>query len=155
MPDGKILDSDQQTVTSGSNTTAGADHGRTTTRMIDWSMTLKIHEDDLTIMNLAAQKMRDYKWGVNQSQSYIKTSPIFLDIEVKRSMYDRDPRVQLSIWAAGALLKRRHHGWDTQMPMPAIAIYGDRWEYFISFEVNKDLVGLPLSIFCALYDRFG
>lgn len=131
-------------------------------RMIDWSIALQLDFESDDILSDAYSKLSDYEHSVNQSMSYIRNYPLCVDIEVKKSSSARDPEVQLAIWASAALLKKRHHSWDASLPMPAIAVDGFDWTYFLFFELNKDLVGhclwldtSTLSISLTLIDNDG
>ena len=94
----------------------------------------------MKVVQQAYSKAEPHAASLNQSLSYIKTHPLILDIELKKTSQPRDPRVQLAIWASSALLKKRIMGWDTSMPMPALAINAHIWEYYIFFEMDDDLV---------------
>ena len=101
---------------------------------------MTVERNDMKIIYQAFARAEDNAASLNQSLSYIKNHPLILDIGVKKPLQTRDPRVQLAIWASSALLKKRLHGWDTSMPMPAIAIDGHVWDYYIFFEQNNKLV---------------
>lgn len=108
--------------------------------MVDWSLGMNVDKDDMKVIRQAYSKTEDHAASLNQSISYIKNHPLILDIEIKKTLQPRDPQVQLAIWASSALLKKRLMGWDTSMPMPALAINGHLWEYYIFFEMEDDLV---------------
>ena len=101
---------------------------------------MNINSDDMDLIEQAFQNSPDMECTLNQSVSYTRYNPLILDIEIKKTLQLRDPELQLAIWAAAALLKKRHHKWDTSMPMPAISINGHKWEYYIFFEMNENLV---------------
>lgn len=115
--------------------------------MIDWCLGMTVDKDDLKVIRQAYAKAEDHGASLNQSLSYIRNHPLILDIEIKKTLQPRDPQVQLAIWASSSLLKKRLHGWNTSMPMPAVAINGHLWEYYIFFERDKDLVR-PSSLCC-------
>ncbi|KAL8712370.1 MAG: hypothetical protein Q9225_006955 [Loekoesia sp. 1 TL-2023] len=107
-------------------------------RMVDWVLALQLSMHDLGLISRAFSRCMDSEHSLNQSLSYITRYPIFADVEVKTSS-NRDPEVQLAIWAVGAVLKRRHHGWNTEMPMPAIVVDGHMWKWYLLFVVGDDV----------------
>ena len=113
--------------------------------MVDWCLGMNVDKDDMKVIQQAYSKAEPHAASLNQSLSYIKTHPLILDIELKKTAQPRDPRVQLAIWASSALLKKRIMGWDTSMPMPALAINAHVWEYYIFFEMDDDLVRTLLA----------
>ena len=133
-PDGAALLNDDQSDTKSK--TASDDIGR----MIDWCLGMAVDSDHQALIRKAYQKSADMERSLNQSLSYIRNNPLILDIEIKKTFQPRDPEVQLAIWASAALLKKRHHKWDTSMPMPAIVVNGHNWHYYIFFELNEELV---------------
>ena len=139
---GEVTILDDATVSTGTGTSQVQDPDKMG-RMIDWSIALQLDFDSDDVLSEAYKKLFDYEHSLNQSMSYIRNKPLCVDIEVKKSSTARDPEVQLAIWASAALLKKRHHNWDTSMPMPAIAVDGFNWTYFLFFELNKDLVCHP------------
>ncbi|KAL8957920.1 MAG: hypothetical protein Q9193_004920 [Seirophora villosa] len=82
----------------------------------------------------------DYERSLNQSMSYIRHTPLFLDFELKKTNQARDPQVQLAIWQVAGYLKKKHHGWDTAIPIPGIVVNGHQWYYYIAFERNDGLI---------------
>lgn len=138
MPNGAHLDCDAQT--SSSQQVMTEEISQTIGRMVDWCLALNLDDEDEDLVDEAFASMKGGEQSLNQTLSYIHKCPLFLDIEIKKTQSNRDPEVQLAIWASSALLKRQHHGWDTSMPMPAIAINGNSWDYFLFFEMKGDLV---------------
>ena len=108
--------------------------------MVDWSLGLEIENEDLLVIDQAWKSHSDNEFSLNQSISYISNYLLLADFEIKEKVSNRDPLVQLAIWQAGGLLKKRHHGWDTSMPIPGITITDHHWECFLFFELNGDLV---------------
>ena len=110
-------------------------------RMIDWCLAMKIDSADMKVIKQAFKNTIDHAASLNQSFSlYIAEKPLILDIEIKKLFQPRDPQVQLAIWASSALLKKRMMGWDTSLPMPAVAVNGHAWDFYLFFELDKDLV---------------
>ena len=138
MPNGAHLDYDAQT--SSSQKVMTEESSQTVGRMVDWCLSLNLNDADEDLVDEAFASLRDREQSLNQTLSYIHKCSLFLDIEIKKTQSNRDPEGQLAIWASGALLKRQHHVWNTSMPMPAIAINGNSWDYFIFFEVKGDLI---------------
>lgn len=112
----------------------------TTTRMVDCSLGLFLDEPIRDLISKAFKNIGDYEQSLNQSVSYIGHTPLFSDLEVKKTNEARDPLVQLAIWLTAAYLKRKHHGWDTSIPMPGLVVNGYRWEFYIAFERGNGLV---------------
>lgn len=104
--------------------------------MVDWSLGLKMDSDDENILLLAWQGLLDHEFSLNQCISCISNYLFLVDFEIKKNVSDRDPLVQLAIWEAGCLLEKRHHGWDTSMPMPGITTSSYLWECFLFFELS-------------------
>lgn len=119
-------------------------------RMIDWCLGLEVDDDDMDIIVQAWRKSSDHEFSLNQSIQYISRDLLLADFELKPTVANRDPLVQLAIWESGALLKKRHHGWDTSMPMPGITISGHLWECYLFFELNNNLVLSPAQSFTVL-----
>ena len=143
MPNGSHLDCDART-TSSKISGKDEEAPQTIGRMVDWCLGLQLDIAEEYIINRAFAKLKGGEQSLNQSLSFIHKCPLFVDIEIKKSQSNRDPEVQLAIWAMAALLKRQHHGWDTTMPMPAIAINGHSWEYILFWgSRNDELVSLP------------
>ena len=44
----------------------------------------------------------------------------------------RDPLIQLGVWIAAEFEKRNFEGHPMDIPVPAIAIYGDQWYFWIA-----------------------
>lgn len=114
-------------------------------RMIDYCVGLKLSEDEKDIVTGAFRSLPYQQNTLNQTLSYIH-SPLFIDIEMKKRNQLRPPEVRLSIWACAALRKRQQHGWNTELPMPAITIEGHTWTYFLSFERDGELVSFLLGL---------
>ena len=114
--------------------------------MVDLSIGLDLDEDEEEIVDIAFNKMPDNDQSLNQSLSYIKDTPLLVDIELKKLWGDRDPRVQLAVWKAGAFEKMRYHGWDTSLPMPGITVNGSEWDCFLFFVRDSDLVSILLLL---------
>ena len=110
--------------------------------MIDWCLGLKLDSADQRTISAAFATMDKFEQSLNQSLGYIRMEPLFLDIEIKKVLSDIDPEVQIAIWASASFLKRRHHHWDTSMPMPAVVVNGHNWDYYIFFPCDNELVSL-------------
>ena len=108
--------------------------------MVDWCVGIDVDANEMEVIEEAFAKTIDHATSLNQTFSYIRDYPLILDIEIKKVLQPRDPQVQLAIWASAALLKKRLMGWDTSLPMPAVAVNGHSWDFYIFFEVNQKLV---------------
>ena len=117
----------------------------TTSRMVDWSIVLDLTADDEDTVADAFNKISDNAQSLNQSLSYIKNTPLLVDIELKKTNAVPDPLVQLAIWKAGGFKKMQLHGWDTSMPMPGITVNGHLWECYIFFARGSRLVSALFS----------
>lgn len=82
----------------------------TTSTMVDWSVALKLSPEQDRAIGKAFACIRSNECGLNQSLSFIKETPLFLDIEVNKQQPSRDPELSLAIWVSGALKKQIHHG---------------------------------------------
>lgn len=134
---------DIETVTTSSRPNAGEESTQTLTRMVDWCLGLDLDHETQGMISKAFETVRANEQSLNQTLSYLRNVPLFLDIEIKKTQSIRDPEVQLAIWASGALRKQQLHGWDTSMPMPAIAVSGHSWDYYLFFQMETDLVIHP------------
>ncbi|KAL8804510.1 MAG: hypothetical protein Q9182_002518 [Xanthomendoza sp. 2 TL-2023] len=108
-------------------------------RMVDWVLALVLSDEDLKLIHRAFTRCLNKEVSLNQTLSYIANYPIFTDIEIKTNS-NRDPEVQLSIWAAAAVSKRRHHGWNTGIPIPGIVVDGHMWKWYLFFVVGADIM---------------
>lgn len=122
--------------------TTSAEGRERTTRMVDLALGLPLNEEDHKTIRQAWNSMHDNEQSLNQSLSYVRAIPLFLDIEMKKVNSARDPEVQLAIWAAALHRKREHHKWDTSMVMPGIVVNGDNWVYYLTFLRDDGLVKL-------------
>lgn len=109
-------------------------------RMIDCCLGLFLDESSRQTVNSRLKTLMDYERSLNQSMSYIRHTPLFLDFELKKTNQARDPQVQLAIWQVAGYLKKKHQGWDTAIPIPGIVVNGHQWHYYIAFERNDGLV---------------
>lgn len=138
-PNGRPLDNG--TSSTGAQTIITEDVDVTTSRMVDMALGLELDYEASSIVSRAFETMRDNEHSLNQSLAYIRDTPLFLDFELKKTISNRDPEVQLGIWTAALQLKRLHHGWNTSMPMPGIVVNGHDWVYYLTFEKDDGLVG--------------
>ncbi|KAL8713806.1 MAG: hypothetical protein Q9225_006709 [Loekoesia sp. 1 TL-2023] len=86
------LDWDQTTNTPASTTSNTT--GRTISRMVDWCVGLDLDEKDHDTIQDGNGGLLEIAQSLNQSTSWIKSWPILLDIELKKTHSDRDPKVQ-------------------------------------------------------------
>ncbi|KAI4182004.1 MAG: hypothetical protein LQ346_006664 [Caloplaca aetnensis] len=111
-----------------------------TVRMVDCSLGLFLDEPVCDLISKAFRNIRDNEQSLNQSMSYIRHTPLLLDLELKKTNQARDPQVQLAIWLAAAYWKRKHHGWHTSIPMPGLVVNGHDWDFYIAFERDDGLI---------------
>ncbi|KAI4277213.1 MAG: hypothetical protein L6R38_005475 [Xanthoria sp. 2 TBL-2021] len=111
-------------------------------KMVDWSCVLDIDRKVKGTITNGFKYSRPNERSLNQSLSYIRLMPIFLDLEIKQTSSQRDPKVQIAVWASAGYMKRIHHGWDPSLPIPAITISGHQWQFYLFFysTTNKELV---------------
>ncbi|KAI4090080.1 MAG: hypothetical protein LQ344_004951 [Seirophora lacunosa] len=110
-------------------------------RMIDCCLGLFLDETSRQTVNSRLKTVMDDERSLNQSMSYIRHTPLFLGFELKKTNQARDPQVQLAIWQVAGYRKKKHHGWDTAIPIPGIVVNGHQWHYYIAFERYDGLVG--------------
>ncbi|KAL8938557.1 MAG: hypothetical protein Q9216_003825 [Gyalolechia sp. 2 TL-2023] len=148
MPGGRALFETDHGSTSSESSKAGkakandppAGEDPTVSKMVDWSLGLQLGWKDDNIISQAFSTVWPNLRSLNQSLSFIDMSPLFVDIEIKKTNPGRNPEVQLAIWKCAALKKLREMGWDTSMPMPGIVIEGHTWLYYVFVEIEKDLI---------------
>ena len=138
-PDGNRLQAD--TIDSRENTSESV---MTTTRMVDFSIGLALKREDELLVKQAFSNMKDHDQSLNQSLSYIRSTPLILDVELKKLNTNRDAKVQLAIWKSGAYRKMLWHQWDTTMPMSGVTVDGSTWELFLFFVRDSRLVSILL-----------
>ena len=98
--------------------------------------------------------------SLNQSVGLVCLYPLLLNFEVKKEHNVPDPEIQLAVWAAGAISKKKLHGWDTMFPMPGISVWGSVWKGYIFFEQEDEIVMMgPIELetttdLPAIYDLF-
>ena len=142
LPNGSPLTASLTEGESSCNARTTTEDGETVGKMVDYGLTVPLSIEEEDIISAGFATLRHSEQSLNQSLSYISDCPLFLSIELKKTQSNRDPQVQLAIWALAGLRKIQHHGWDTSMPMPAISIHGHQWYYYIFFETNGNLVSL-------------
>ena len=142
-PDGKKLEAETvETRETASESTT------TTTRMVDLSIGLVLKRVDEVLVMDAFSNMVDHDQSLNQSLSYIRATPLIIDLELKKVYSNREPAVQLAIWKAGAFRKMLWHQWDMSMPMPGITVDGSEWQYYLFFAQDSRLVSkIPFSLY--------
>ncbi|KAL9595268.1 MAG: hypothetical protein Q9219_006544 [cf. Caloplaca sp. 3 TL-2023] len=140
-PDGACLEDETNTKVSTADTTAV-----TASRMIDISLGLKLDASQTSVINKAWRTRRDNEHSLNQSLSYVRVHPLFLDIELKKQRQVRDPLVQLGIWMAACYEKRKLHGWDVSIPMPGLVIDGSEWKLYIGYIRDDDVGNTPSGL---------
>ncbi|KAL8661202.1 MAG: hypothetical protein Q9202_005804 [Teloschistes flavicans] len=118
---------------TNSTTSTSANNSVTTTRMVDICLALNLEDTAREVVTRSWATWPDNLRSLNQTVSYIRIRPLFLDIEIKQLNQDREPLVQLGIWMAGLYEKRKLHGWDQSAPMPGLVVNGDRWDLYIGF----------------------
>lgn len=149
MPGGRQpLNYDAEDTSRTTETTSTQNADRKISKMVDWSLGLDIDYMDSIKIDKAFRFCDDREHSLNQSRSFIKRVPIFLDLELKKILQMRDPEVQLAIWKSGWLLKARHHRWDTSLPMPGITVMGHEWSYYLFMAAGDGLVRVTRSHWC-------
>lgn len=92
-------------------------------KTIDLALGLHLHRKTPPHLHNASTATK----SINQTTTFVNYTPLFLNIEVKRSYVGSDPVVQLAAWAAADFLKRELEGWAMDMPVLALDIEGDQW----------------------------
>ncbi|KAL9582686.1 MAG: hypothetical protein Q9212_003150 [Teloschistes hypoglaucus] len=134
---------------AASNTT-GTDGGKDSTinKMVDWAMALTLSwKDEDYIQNAFSTIAEVNMHSVNQTRGFAHLSPMWLYLELKKHYQAIDPRIQLAVFAAAGILKRRIMGWDTSFPTPGITVDGHQWRLYIFFEMDERIMMMgPLMI---------
>ena len=68
-------------------------------------------------------------------------------IGIKETLSKHNMEVQLGVWVAGSLGNEQRHKWDTSMPMPAIAVNGHDWTFYLTFDLSGDLA-CSIALLC-------
>ncbi|KAL8649975.1 MAG: hypothetical protein Q9210_004089, partial [Variospora velana] len=139
----RLASSTGEAITTEENsTTVTTESGNLTPigRMIDWVLTLELNDDEMELISGAFATV-EYVWrSMNQSLTdFVRHCPVFVDFELKKELSVRDPEVQLAVWAAAGLLKKRQMQWSTELPMPGIVVDGHLWTCYLFFEQNETL----------------
>lgn len=74
-------------------------------KMVDFGLTIPLSIKDQDTMSAGFTTLRHYEQSVDQSVSFVSYCPLFLNIELQKTQSDRDPQVQLAIWALAGLKK--------------------------------------------------
>ena len=134
-PDGRPVEIETiETRESTSDTPA------TTSRMVDLSIGLHLETRDAKFVKRAFGNMLDHDQSLNQSLSYIRSTPLLVDIELKKTNFIYDAKVQLAVWKAGGLRKMQYHSCDMSMPMSGITVDGSKWNCYLFFVRDSELV---------------
>ena len=124
-----------------SEKTTGQEPPESMAKMVDLCLGLVLTDEEID--SVTRQWGRDclrHEDSLNQSLKFIKTYPLLVDIEMKKSIQNRDPGVQISIWNGAGMRKRQYQGWDLSMPMPAIEISGHHWTLYLYYAWEDALV---------------
>ena len=89
----------------------------------------------------AWRNLPNHESSLNQWISYIRRCFHIVDSDIKDRVSNREQLVPLAVWESGALLKNRHYGWNKSIQMIGIKVDGHHREYFLFFELDKNLVG--------------
>ncbi|KAL8917571.1 MAG: hypothetical protein Q9208_007854 [Pyrenodesmia sp. 3 TL-2023] len=100
-------------------------------KTIDFALALELSEDEKRILQAAGHQYHMQPPSINQTVNWTSWAPMFADCEVK--IDQRDPLIQLATWIAAHFEKRTIEGYPTEVPVPAIAIYGDLWHLWIAY----------------------
>lgn len=139
---------------TNSTTSTSANNSVTTTRMVDICLALNLEDTAREVVTRSWATWPDNLRSLNQTVSYIRIRPLFLDIEIKQLNQDREPLVQLGIWMAGLYQKRKLHGWDQSAPMPGLVVNGDRWDLYIGFARGDGVVCSSALLLLRHFSRF-
>ena len=112
----------------------------TSSKLMDLQLGLLLDESDNEIRIQGSKNMKDYDPSINQSYSFIKCTPAIVDFALQKTTSNQMPEVRLAIWQAALFSKRKSYNWDTSMPMPGVIVDRDRWDLYITFERNGNLV---------------
>ncbi|KAL8938592.1 MAG: hypothetical protein Q9211_003134 [Gyalolechia sp. 1 TL-2023] len=100
-------------------------------KKIDHALAIELARDELRRLQTGGSKYRvGGEPSINQTYA-CAFKFMFVNFEVK--VDDRDPLIQLGIWIASELEKRFREGYPMDVPIPAVAIYGDDWHLWIAY----------------------
>lgn len=76
----------------------------------------------------------DFEKGINPIKGeFGHNIPLFVHLEVKRPTTEREPLIQIGIWAAAEFSKREYEGYSLDMPIVSISIRDNQWELYIAY----------------------
>ncbi|KAL8855415.1 MAG: hypothetical protein Q9178_007940 [Gyalolechia marmorata] len=100
-------------------------------KKIDHALAIDLARNELRRLQTAGSKYRvGGEPSINQTYA-CAFKFMFVNFEVK--VDDRDPLIQLAVWIASELEKRSREGYPIEVPIPAVAIYGDEWHLWIAY----------------------
>ncbi|KAL8904758.1 MAG: hypothetical protein Q9207_003052 [Kuettlingeria erythrocarpa] len=103
-------------------------------RKIDHALAINLTKDEQRSLQTAGAMYRVAgEPSINQTSAFAFML-MFLHFEVKVDA--RDPLIQLGVWIAAELEKRFREGYPMDVPIPAVAIYGDTWHLWLAFAIS-------------------
>lgn len=104
-------------------------------KKVDYALALVLTDEEERILTSAVGKYRvPGGTSINQTRDWTSVKPMFESTEVKVDA--RDPLIQIAVWICAEFEKRRLEGYTLDLPIPAIAIEGDRWKFWIAYSVK-------------------
>lgn len=107
-------------------------------KKIDYAMGLLLPDEDIEYLERGTYSMSPAISSINQTDGFTRFIPMFLNVEVKRQDPNSDAKVQLAVWITAEFKKRAEEGYDRNMPVLAVAVYGDDWSLWIAYEPSPE-----------------
>ena len=121
-------------------------------KKIDYAMGLLLPDEDIEYLERGTYSMSPAISSINQTDGFTRFIPMFLNVEVKRQDPNSDAKVQLAVWITAEFKKRAEEGYDRNMPVLAVAVYGDDWSLWIAYEPSPEK-GSPVQKIVRHYAR--
>lgn len=101
-------------------------------KQIDGAFGLRLSEEERDILQSRCYTSAGLP-SINPAENFTQLIPQFLLIELKRPNTNKDPLIQLGLWASAEFTKRNIEGWCMDMPILAVQIEGDEWQLWEAY----------------------
>ncbi|KAL8749567.1 MAG: hypothetical protein Q9184_006755 [Pyrenodesmia sp. 2 TL-2023] len=104
-------------------------------KKVDYMLALNLTDKETRVLMTAPKRYRVAGGAsINHTQHWTAFKAMFSYTEVKVDA--RDPLIQLAVWICAEFEKRSLEGYGLDLPIPAIATYGDHWKFWIAYMVK-------------------